>query len=225
MDGVTATIVRNNLLYENHAGGISIFQENGAVCSQEIQLLNNTIVQAEDGRWAINISDDGCINNKIFNNIILTFHDWRGSIVIPTSPLGGFESDYNVIMDRFSADDDNSVITLSEWQALGYDSHSIIASPAEVFAGPNEYRLHPTSPALDAGLTLPSVNADIEGRSRPQGVAYDIGAYEFPGALSNQSFVPAVFSAGEQVILDGTIIYTFSVSDLTTDGFGDDNSP
>jgi parallel beta-helix repeat protein len=225
MDGVTATIVRNNLLYENHAGGISIFQENGAVCSQDIQLLNNTIVQAEDGRWAINISDDACINNKIFNNIILTFHDWRGSIVIPKSPLSGFESDYNVIMDRFSADDDNSVITLSEWQALGYDSHSIITSPAEVFAGPNDYHLHPKSPALDAGLTLPTVKADIEGRSRPQGAAYDIGAYEFPGALSNQSFVPAVFSTGELVISDGTIIYTSSESFPTTAGFGDDNSP
>ena len=199
MDGVTDSIVRNNLLYENHAGGISIFQENGALCSQNIRLLNNTIVQAQDGRWAINISAEKCINNKIFNNIILTFHPWRGSIVIPSPTLSGFESDYNVIMDRFSADDDNSVISLSQWQALGFDTHSIVATPAEVFAASGDYHLHPQSPALDAGLTLPAVEADLEGRPRPQAAAYDIGAYEYPAALPYKTFAPAVFSENQHV--------------------------
>jgi len=194
MDGVTDTVVRNNLLVENHAGGISIFQENGAVCSQNIQLLNNTIVQADDGRWAINISASNCINNKIFNNIILTSHPWRGSIVIPTATLSGFESDYNIIMDRFSVDDDNSVIDLSAWQALGYDTHSIIATPAEVFSSAGDYHLHPLSPALDAGVTLAGVERDLEGRPRPMGAAYDIGAFEYPVDLPKNSFLPAVFS-------------------------------
>jgi len=184
MDGVTDTIVRNNLLYQNHAGGISIFQENGAICSQNNQILNNTIVQAEDGRWAINLSDDSCINNKIFNNIILTLHGWRGSIVIPSPTVDGFESDYNVIMDRFSSDDDNSVISLSEWQSLGYDIHSIVASPDEVFVSSIDYHLKPGSPAIDAGLTLPGVTEDIEGTPRPQGEAYDIGVFEYTGVIA-----------------------------------------
>lgn len=206
MDGVINAIVRNNLLYQNHAGGISLFQENGAVCSQNIQILNNTIVQAEDGRWAINISDDECINNKIFNNIILTFHEWRGSIVIPSSGISGFESDYNVIMDRFSSDGDESVLSLSEWQALGYDSNSIIATPSELFTNSEDYHLHIESPAIDVGATLPGIAKDLEGASRPQGVAYDIGAFEFRASSLGQT--PTTSSQETQSA--GTITYAFN---------------
>jgi parallel beta-helix repeat protein len=211
MDGVTDTIVLNNLLYENLGSGIAIFQENGAVCSQNVQVLNNTIVQAEEGRWAIIISGDDCINNKIFNNIILTAHEWRGSILIPTAGISGFESDYNVIMDRFSADDDESVITLSEWQSLGYDANSIIAASSEVFAGPNDYHLGQDSAALDAGRNLPGVGLDLEGAARPQGSAFDIGAFELGDgsaaqAESSESAAPADAAGGTITYsLDGRV--------------------
>ena len=209
MDGVTDTIVQNNLLYENLGTGIAIFQENGAVCSQNIQILNNTIVQAEEGRWAIYLSDDECINNKIFNNIILTSHERRGSIVIPSESINGFESDYNVIMDRFSADDDDSVISLSEWQSLGYDHNSIIASPGEMFIGSNDYHLRLESPASDAGLSLPGITLDMEGSVRPQGTAYDIGAFEFGAAPPAQTEAPSAPSTSPGIASDGTITYTF----------------
>ena len=142
-DGVTDVIVRNNLLTENHAGGIAIFQQNGAVCSQNIQVINNTIVQAQDGRWAINISDEGLVST--ISSLTTSFSPrmiGAGSILIPSSGISGFESDYNVIMDRFSADDDNSVISLSEWQGLGYDANSIIAAPHDLFA--SSERISPT---------------------------------------------------------------------------------
>ncbi len=180
MDGVTGTVVRNNLLYQNHAGGIAIFQQDGAVCSRDNRILNNTIVQAADGRWAISLSHTTCTGNKILNNILYSYHDWRGSIVIPAPGLNGFESDYNVVMDRFSADDDTSVITLAEWQALGYDTHSLIATPSDLFGSPggNDYHLKETSPAVDRGTSLADVTEDLEGNPRPWGSGHDIGAYE-----------------------------------------------
>ena len=209
MDGVTDTIIRSNLLTQNHAGGISLFQENGTVCSQNIQLLNNTILQAEDSRWAINLSNDDCVNNKIFNNIILTSHEWRGSILIPSSSISGFESDHNVIMDRFSSDDDNSVISLSEWQALGYDLNSVIATPTDLFANSNDFHLLPQSPAIDAGLTLPGVKFDLDGTPRPQGAAYDIGAFETIAVTPEQTQSPGVPAAFQTSESGGTITYTF----------------
>jgi parallel beta-helix repeat protein len=211
MDGVTDTIVRNNLLYQNHAGGISIFQENGAVCSQNIQVLNNTIVQPEDGRWAINISDDDCINNKIFNNILLTFHRRLGSILIPSSGISGFESDYNIILDRFSADDDESIITLSQWQAFGYDSNSIIAKSNDLIVSYEDYHLLSESPAIDAGVDLPGVGKDLAGLPRPQGDAFDIGAFEFAASLGQ---VPATEEALslQETQAEGTITYVFNDS-------------
>ena len=165
MDGVTDTVVRNNLIYENHAGGIAIFQENGAVCSQNNRILNNTIVMAEDGRWAINLSDTTCVNNQLFNNVILSGHEWRGSILIPEAGIAGFESDYNVLMDRFSADDDNSVIDLAAWQELGYDANSFVASVEELFVDAANGNFQPAgdSPLIDAGIDLPDVPQDMLG--------------------------------------------------------------
>lgn len=204
MDGVTDTIVRNNLIYENHAGGIAIFQGDGAVCSRGNRFLNNTIVMADDGRWAINISGDDCTDNKLWNNIIYSYHSWRGSIVIPSPSLSGFESDYNVVMDRFSADDDSSVIPLAEWQALGYDLHSLIALPDDLFAGPaqDDYALKAGSPAIDAGDNALCPDTDIRGFVRPVdgdgdgSATCDIGAYEW-GEGTEHSYLPLVTAQEE----------------------------
>ena len=181
MDGVVDSIVRNNLLYDNHASGISVFQIDGATGSQNNLILNNTILMPSDGRWAINIPDLVDTNNKIFNNIILSDHAFRGSILIPDPGLVGFESDYNIVANRMSADGGNSNMSLAAWQALGFDANSFIASEIDLFVNPaaNDYRLKAGSPAIDAGTTLADVTIDLDGKTRPIGAAFDIGAYEF----------------------------------------------
>ncbi|MGH7599444.1 MAG: right-handed parallel beta-helix repeat-containing protein, partial [bacterium] len=175
MDGVTDTIVRNNLLYDNHASGISVYQIDGGSGSKNNRLLNNTIIMPADGRWAINIPDLDDTGNKIFNNILFSSHGFRGSILIPTANLAGFESDYNIIVDRFSIDGGNSMISLTAWKALGHDAHSFIATPAQLFVNPaaQDYRLKAGSPAIDVGITLNDVLKDLTGLSRPVGRAFD----------------------------------------------------
>ena len=42
MDGVSNSIVRNNLIYDEHASGISLFRQDGAVCSSDNLVANNT---------------------------------------------------------------------------------------------------------------------------------------------------------------------------------------
>ncbi len=185
MDGVTDSIVRNNLLYNNHASGISLYQIDGGSGSHDNRVLNNTIVMAADGRWGINIPNPNDTNNKLFNNIIYNSHSWRGSITLGSPTLPGFESDYNVVMDRFSVDDGDTRLTLAQWRALGYDQHSIIATPSQLFvnASAADYHLTPGSPAIDKGTSLLDVTTDLEGRPRPSSNAHDIGAYEFQPAL------------------------------------------
>src|SRR5438093_5022735 len=46
------------------------------------------------------------------------------------------------------------------------------------------FHLQSTSPAIDAGTTLASVMTDYDGVTRPQGSAYDIGAYEYATAAT-----------------------------------------
>ena len=196
MDGVTNTLIRNNLLYQNHATGIAIFQQDGAVCSHDNRVLNNTLVMANDARWAILLSATDCTNNKLFNNILYTYHAWRGVISLPASTVSGFASDYNVVMSRFSTDDGNSVITLAQWQALGYDTHSLIATPTELFLNEPgyDYHLKAGSPAIDVGTTLPDVSDDWDGQPRPVGAGFDIGADEH-FSLDESSYVPFLMLA------------------------------
>jgi hypothetical protein len=59
---------------------------------------------------------------------------------------------------------------------------SNLALPAAAFvnAGAHDYRLSAASAAADRGVAIVEVTADRQGTARPQGAAYDIGAYERP---------------------------------------------
>ena len=173
---------QNNLIYGNHAGGITLYQIDGGAPSINNVVAHNTIVQASNGRWAINMTN-AATGATVHNNILYNFHSFRGSITVSADSLAGLVSDYNVVMERFSTDDGDTRITLAQWRvATGQDMHSFIAVPADLFvnSGANDYHLKPTSPAKDAGLTLAAVTVDIDGVVRPSGPAVDIGAYEVP---------------------------------------------
>lgn len=178
-DGVQNSRFQNNLIYNNHASGISLYRIDGGGGSSGNVVANNTIVQAADARWALNITD-GSTNNRVINNILYNNHSFRGSITISADSLAGFVSDYNVVMNRFTTDDGSSVLTLVQWQALGYDAHSVIATPTQLFANvaASDFHLSASSPALDAGTSTQAPAFDLEGTFRPSGAGHDIGAYE-----------------------------------------------
>ena len=183
-DGVQSSIIRNNVIYNNHASGISLYQIDGGQPARNNQVLHNTIVMASDARWAINIQN-ASTGNVVRNNILYNQHSFRGSIAISPDSLPGFVSDTNVVMDRLSTDGGDTRLTLVAWRGVtGQDMQSIVATPAMLFVdfAANDYHLSSTSPARDAGATLPSVTDDREGAPRPQGPASDIGAFEFPAA-------------------------------------------
>ena len=60
------------------------------------------------------------------------------------------------------------------------EAHSITARPMLVDFEGGDFGLAPGSPCIDAGVAT-RVKEDFEGRTRPQGAAPDIGAYEMPG--------------------------------------------
>jgi hypothetical protein len=73
-----------------------------------------------------------------------------------------------------------------------HPSNRGVDSGAFVDAAGHDYALAPGSPAIDAGTTLSGVTMDRAGASRPQGPAFDVGAYE--------RVVPATGAGGDIVI-------------------------
>ncbi len=60
------------------------------------------------------------------------------------------------------------------------DGNLTVVDPAEHFVDyPNDLRLHPSSPAIDAGLEDLSPECDADGKPRPLGEGIDVGAYEY----------------------------------------------
>jgi parallel beta-helix repeat protein len=185
MDGVQNSRIENNLVYSNHASGISLYMIDAAAGSSGNTVVNNTVYQPLDGRWALNIQS-GSTGNTALNNILLSNHPSRGAIDISSNSLTGFTSDYNAVIDRFTTNGGSSILTLAQWRtATGQDAHSLVATAASLFvnAGANDYHLSSTSPAKNAGTGQLAPPADIDGLPRKAGAAFDIGAYEF-GALA-----------------------------------------
>lgn len=180
MDGVSRTLIRGNLLYDNHAGGITLYATDGASCSYNIWIVHNTVIQASDGRWVVHVGAGGCTGNRVYNNILVTRHGFRGAFEFEDGVPVGWESDYNILANAFTDDDAASTMDLAEWQALGFDQHSTTASLAALFVDPaaDDYRLVIGSPAIDAGVRLPIGGRDIDGSRYSNGAGPDVGSDE-----------------------------------------------
>lgn len=188
MDCVQDSKIYNNLLYNNHATGIAMYQIDGAEGSKNNKIFNNTIIHPVDGRWAILVvnASTGC---TIYNNILINKHSFRGSICLDEDSKPGFVSDYNLLVNRLSDDDGNSNMSLTSWQALGYDAHSqIVQDENVIFVNPvnSDYHLLESSQPTNIGTSLVSsvVNVDLDGIVRPQGSGFDIGCYEYTSTTS-----------------------------------------
>ena len=106
---------------------------------------------------------------RIFNNIIITatnLVDYSGAISI-NGP--GVTADYNYVAN------------IEGFRPLrGFaEAHGINGGdPRFVDASANVFDLQPSSPAIDKGTTLTGFEDDFAGTVRPQGRAWDIGAFE-----------------------------------------------
>lgn len=187
-DCVQHSTIQNNLLYDNHSSGISLYRIDGAAGSKGNFVINNTIVQAADARWAINITNKST-NTVVVNNIL--FHKGsNGSINISADSLTGFRSDHNIVVDRFSPDDGDRFIALTEWRsATGLDRHSQVSKPQDLFVNDasNDYHLRAGCPAIDAANPAVAPSYDIEGQKRPAGARPDIGVYEANDSKANSN--------------------------------------
>jgi len=71
------------------------------------------------------------------------------------------------------------VTMFCDWQKLGNDIHGINAEPQ--FASSTDFHLRSGSPCKDRGVILGEpYSYDKDGKKRPQGTTFDLGAFELP---------------------------------------------
>jgi len=78
LDGAENVEIKNNILWKLHSAGITIFKDDGAISSRNINIENNLIYLLEDSRWGL------IINNSLgpiffYENIVLSVSRTRGA--------------------------------------------------------------------------------------------------------------------------------------------------
>jgi hypothetical protein len=157
----------NNVFYgEGKRGGVSLNSVNNLVA-------HNTFVGSTYGVGF----HAGKAGNQVINNI---FQDAARSFLIWPSDAMPQTLDYNLYFNATATPrwerDGAAYPTFSEYQQASGETHSRYVDPSLV--GPADAHLKSGSPAIDAGVSVKDVPADIEGVPRPRGPAYDCGAYE-----------------------------------------------
>jgi len=202
-DDIRNTKVYNNILYTT---GTS-WPVNGFIVSGTPSWVYGNTIVASAGGTGIHARGP---QSKVIGNLMIGIS--YGISTVDDSRLG--VSDYNLYY--FWKDREMGsrpyIYKYDKWKAeLGYDQHSVeITSPqlASVFIDKvnSDFRLKAGSPAIDAiqsadtatllrGISLVNASGDpvdFIGTPRPQGSAWDIGAYEYceGGNCSSQTYIP-----------------------------------
>ena len=194
-DGLQQSVVRNNLLYDNHAGGIVLYQGRAAGGSSGNRIENNTVVMAADSRWVL-LMTDGSDGNTLVNNILLTKNPQRGSITLDSSSLPAY-ADHNVLQGMFALDGVTQGFGAYQTFTRGTDSHSIVIPQGQVAtaiatlfvdAPAGNFQLRAGSPARDAGSEAFSPLVDLYQHPRGFDEGIDIGALEAGVTLPDVRF-------------------------------------
>jgi hypothetical protein len=193
MDGVQDSVVRNNLVHDAHAKGITLYQIDAADASKRNIVINNTVLVAADGQAPLRINHDAS-DNTILNNIFLSDAANHAWVDAEESGLIGATIDYNITTAIALV----GGVVRDDWRSeYGFDEHSIVVTnTGSLFAdiGSDDFHLRSPSAAVNAGTTANAPPRDIEGVSRPAAGGVDIGAYEWSPTAPAKPRAPSLLT-------------------------------
>jgi hypothetical protein len=185
---VDTVLVEGNTFYSNSTRcGIEIGFENGSNNGDvlDVTIQNNLFYSNGCGIRSSLYGGEDMYRTKVYNN---TFYSTGNALDLVTNVGDRWhdcEFKNNVVDTRMGMGSyctnwtlSNNLYVGSKQQGSCTDKDYVVGDPSYVSEG-TDFHIKSDSDAIDAGATLASVTDDKDGVSRPQGAAYDIGAYEY----------------------------------------------
>ena len=196
----------NNVIYRVGTGPAPGGMEANYACinvggsgSAVVQLTGNTLYDC--GRRAN--ADSGAVSASVpvslTDNIVDTISG--ETYTAPNSSPANFSGTHNLFF--------------GDGAAPLFSSSSVNADPKFVDIANNNFQLQAGSPAVDAGAN-DGISRDIVQTPRPQGVAYDIGAYEFTGAATQPPPTQGTLTVSPQSLAFGNVVIGTSARQTVT---------
>jgi hypothetical protein len=160
--------IRNNLLYNTRRGwGVQVYPNARA----RLNILNNTFAFGNPDQhgqivlYQAAISDSNIQNNIFYQPTVAGIYIGGGATFTNTTIANNL-TNVGQVADATPS-------------GISFSSNQVNTDPALANAGGFDFHLQASSPAIDTGQSSPLVIDDYEGRARPVGNAYDLGAYEY----------------------------------------------
>jgi len=175
--------IYNNVIWGAHTAGIDLIYS-----VTNAQVYNNTIYVNGNNYTANGISigsGASAPSPDVFNSIVKNNIVQQATTNVPTivnAPIIHGARSINAVIENNLTFGTNSKIDFKDSTARM--ANNIIADPQFVNLLGRDFHLRSSSPAINKGQTISLFTADRDYVRRPQGTAYDIGAYEYGGVPS-----------------------------------------
>jgi acid phosphatase len=203
LSGVTCVDSVNTLHYQNNDHGIYV--DAGFTSANNLTIKNNVFYRNERG-WSIQVYPGAVNNLRVLNNTFLCANPYRNGHITLSAPITNSAIENNISWEPttgfLSYDNTSGYSNLSVASNLTYQGTvgagaapggialtgnldnidpRIVSAPSCTVdaASLPDAHLQLGSPAIDVGLTLVDVPIDYDGTARPQGIKFDLGAFEY----------------------------------------------
>jgi hypothetical protein len=208
--GGDGKVVARNIVFEknsiiNFDGQICMTEHNGSAAGMRDWDIRNNVFVNVPQQANIGIPNMRFYNNTFYNvgasnKLVFSGYDnlpkgestgaqILNNIIISASALVNYSGAISVSGTGVTADY-NYVANVDGFRPLrGFtEAHGINGgNPRFIYAAGNVFDLRPGSPAIDRGITLSTFQDDFGGTARPQGRAWDVGAFEHRGMVAGGS--------------------------------------